>query len=1387
MMAIVAERGTPPLDVVAAVAEAVGLSLDGRRVFVARYDTDSAATLVAGWSSSGGALPVGLRFDVEEGGPADLVRRTGRPARVDAFAPGSAAERTAQMMGIESVVAAPLIVRGRLWGLISVGSTADAPPPPRTEQRLAGLTELVATAIANSQAIEQLAELVDEQAALHRVATLVAQDAAPDEIFAAVSAEVDRVFGLDPATFDVAGVVRFEPGPDLVVVGVSKSVEAVPLGSHFPANELFAPTHVLRTGRSARVGPDDLEAVGGDVADFLRHHGYLSQVASPIVVNGSLWGAISVNATSDFPADTEDRLGRFTELVATAISNAEAHRGLQRIAMEQEALRSAATLVAAGAPPTEVFAAITASTSEVFGVPFVSLVRREPDATATMVAGCATCRDYVGVTWVVPDDDAGVVGSVVRAEAPVRVEDHSHVHGPLGEAARTLGVGSVVGAPVMVGGRVWGVLAAGAATLGPSLGPDAGERLARFAELVSTAIVNTEARDQVHRLIVEQAALQRVATLVAEAVPSADLFAAVTTEAAHVFSDVDATLVATVIRFDPGPECVLVGRSRPYEREPLGARWAPRDLYVSTRVLRSGSSARVEEAELDASGGPDADVLRLRGFLYQVGSPVVVEGQLWGAMTLNSRHELPPDTDDRLERFTELVATAIANAESRGSLAELAQEQAALRRVATIVARGAPPGEIFSAVAEEVGGLLGPDHAVMARFDGPDVVSIVAEWTSTGDPPRLENRRPLSAGGIAKIVQDTGRPARVDDYVSAARGRQSWVLDSGTRAAVAAPITVDGRLWGVMGVGSRGAPPPAGTEARLVSFTELVATAIANTEARHALERVAAQQAALRRVATLVAQAAAPQDLFDAVAEEVGRLLPAANVSMGRYESDDTVTSMASWSSVGPTFPLGVRWPIKGTNVAWMVLQTGTSARVDDFSVATDPIGVAVREAGYTSAVGSPIVVEGQLWGVISAASTEGRMPPDSEARLASFTELVATALANAEARAQVERLAEEQAALRRVATLVAGGAEPREIFSAVSDEVGRLFGTRLAAVGRFELDAGSVRTFFSLGAPLDLVGTDRWEVVDYLATADVLRTGRSARAEAVRWESEEGETAERLRRLGVITTVASPIVVEGELWGAMLVASTDAQLPGDTEERLERFTELVATAIANAESSAELSASRRRIVAAADDARRRIERDLHDGVQQRLVSLGLELGVMGADPPVGDALKEQLASVTEDVRSVLDGLVELARGIHPAILSRGGLAAALKALARRSAVPVELDAQIEGPIPDDVEVAAYYVAAEALTNAAKHAHASVVHMDATSVDGTLTLTVRDDGVGGAKPGGGSGLVGLRDRVEALGGTIKITSSAGSGTCIAVTLPIATEPDGEIDPFLGQP
>ncbi|HEY8844975.1 MAG TPA: GAF domain-containing sensor histidine kinase, partial [Gaiellaceae bacterium] len=284
--------------------------------------------------------------------------------------------------------------------------------------------------------------------------------------------------------------------------------------------------------------------------------------------------------------------------------------------------------------------------------------------------------------------------------------------------------------------------------------------------------------------------------------------------------------------------------------------------------------------------------------------------------------------------------------------------------------------------------------------------------------------------------------------------------------------------------------------------------------------------------------------------------------------------------------------------------------------------------------------------------------------------------------------------------------------------------------------------------------------------------TGRSARIDG--YADASGPLGVTAREYGIGSAVGTPVIVDGRLWGVMATYSTpEHPLSADTEARLANFTELVATAIANAENRAALAASRLRIVAAADETRRQIERDLHDGIQQRLVSLLLELRSAQATVPrqLGE-LEGALSRVGEGLASAFDELREISHGIHPAILSEGGLKPALRALCRRSAVPVELEVRAERRLPEPVEVAAYYVVSEALTNAAKHAGASVVNVELDTQDAILQLAIRDDGVGGADPGQGSGLVGLSDRIDALGGTLQVTSPAGSGTTLLIELPL---------------
>jgi signal transduction histidine kinase len=637
----------------------------------------------------------------------------------------------------------------------------------------------------------------------------------------------------------------------------------------------------------------------------------------------------------------------------------------------------------------------------------------------------------------------------------------------------------------------------------------------------------------------------------------------------------------------------------------------------------------------------------------------------------------------------------------------------------------------------------------------------------------------LLPGSVAVAALKTGRPARLSGD-QLARGPHGDVTGRlGLRAAVATPIVVESRFWGVAVAATVRADFPPGTESRLADFTELAATAIANAEGEKKLRELADTQAALRRLATLIAQGEPPEAVFAATTREALRHFGGGTARLIRYEPDGTSTLLANEGTTGPHVRVGERWegyPPSGLTAT--VRRTGRAAYVEDYReiAGGEPY---VRE-GLRSAVATPIHVNGRLWGVIAVGSGQGPLPHDTGHRMTDFTDLVATAVANAQDRAALEashdelaRLVREQAALHRVATLVARAVPPEQVFAAVTAEVGRLLSADFTLMSRYDQDdaATIVGAWTISGADPAPVGTRLGLGGNDVHTL-VLQTGRSARMDD--YSKASGMAADVARKADVRSAAGVPISVAGRLWGIVVIASA-VELPPDTEARLADFTALVGTAVGNAQSRAELDASRTRIVAAADQTRRRIERDLHDGIQQRLVSLGLELRLAQSVAPAWlPGVAAEMGRIAGELNAVVDDLREIARGIHPAILSEGGLRPALRTLGRRAAIDVEVKVDVD-PIPrlpEPIEVAAYYVVSEALTNATKHAQASFVCVVVKERGDSLHLSIRDDGVGGADPARGSGLIGLRDRAEALGGSLEVNSPRGAGTVVVVELPL---------------
>jgi len=909
-----------------------------------------------------------------------------------------------------------------------------------------------------------------------------------------------------------------------------------------------------------------------------------------------------------------------------------------------------------------------------------------------------------------------------------------------------------------------------------------------FLTVTSPGDIETRSCKSVHGD--EHDALRRVATLVAAGATTADLFAAVAEEAARVV----AAPAAALLRYDADGSIAVVAASRPVTGFTVGSRWSLEDATLSATVLETGQPARIDDyTQLE---GSIATAVRAEHFRSSVGVPVTVDGVVWGmfCVTTAGTTPFPADTEERLRNFTELVAAAISNAESHARALRLIDEQAALRRVATLAAEDPSPAELLDAVANEVERVLDVAAVTVFRYSTDHSITVVgASARDTGFP--LGSRWPIDGPSLAANIIRSGRAARIDDYGEVPGTIAAAVRRSRFRSVVGVPIMVERTIWGLMTVASEEEPLPGDTEDRLRHFTELLGTAIASIDARDGLRRLAEEQAALRRVAMLVAQRATEDELFTAVATEVARVLEVSAVLLNRYDADATFTVVASFlaGSEAPLFSVGSRWPLDAPGLSAKIYETGVPTRVDDYSELPGPTATALRTLRISSSVGVPITVDGALWGSMCVGATDGaRLPAHTEVRLRDFTDILGTAISSTQARHDLGVLATEQAALRRVATLVAEGANSEVVFDAVCTEMGRLIDASTVNLAHYTPDGFNLTVAgWSQNDSHVPVGTRLPLAPDTVGYA-IHRTGKPARVDSYAHASSQLATFAHGR--GIRTALGAPVVVAGQLWGALLAGTdTDEPLPPGTELRVASFTDLIATAISNASIRNELISSRARIVASGDEARRRIERNLHDGVQQRLIAIGLDIQrTRSAIPDHQHDSTENLQRIGHDIAALLDDVREISRGLHPALLSRAGLRAALEALARKSPIPVEMNITLTERLPLAIETALYYVVSEALANAAKHSKAAAIMIAVNRVEAPETANERhaaevvraritDDGIGGAKPANASGVIGMADRVEALGGRFTLDSQTGNGTTIVVEFPFAS---GERQPLL---
>jgi GAF domain-containing protein len=1169
----------------------------------------------------------------------------------------------------------------------------------------------------------EAARIANRQASLGRVATHVAGGGSEQDLVAVINQVIAEFAGVEMSL-----MLRFEADDTAVLLAASGLTEdSAPLSRRLALGEDLRA--VRDGGRALRFGAHGWPLAGGlggaAGGDDLRWC-----VGVPITLHGRMWGVSVLGSTRDepFADDIEEGIAAFTHLVSTALANAQANDELRERAREQSELLRVAEIAAAGAHPTEVFHAVVEAASTVLnGLP-TTLMRFVDDDVADVLAFSGVGIPASGERLVIDPDS--VTAQVQRTGRAARIDNYRETPGNrfANEIARIRGS---VGVPVAVNGHLWGMLSA--SSWDEPLPADMERRLTPFAGTVAIAIAGAQARADLRTMADEQAALRRVAELIARGAKEHAIYDSVTSGAAGIINE-----ATTLIRFDTPHSYTVVGHSR--DAAAIGSRVDLADDHdVVSQILRTRQAARVETFPEHAESAAD---YHLEGLISSVGVPIIVGDRLWGVLSAaTTSRRLLTTAEQSLQQFGGLMAAAVANAQARGRLKDFADEQAALRRVAELAAHDAPTEQVLQAVAVEASGLAGVEFGMVLRYEGRDGANRIVALHGAPDNFAIGLLAPGTGDSSVQRVWGSGRATRVDDLGQMTGRWPRMAYERGFRASAGVPIVIHGKLWGALIVCGRRGPVPQTIDEHLSNFADLAATAISAAQARQELRLLADEQAALRRVAELAAHEAPAEEILRAVAVEASALAGVDFSTLLHFEPDGSSVIVAL-DGAPEGIRVGMRSPATGDGAVQRVWRTGKPARVDNLAEMSGVWPQLAHRHGFNASAGVPVVIHGKLRGTLVVVGRREAFPHSIEEHLANFADLAGTAVSAADARQELRLLANENAAVRRVAELVARGATLDEVFKAIASETSSLLGNLATSLLRHDsTDVAVVVAGHNSPAPVG-------------SRFPVLRndmTGEPA-------SSPEADV-----------TVTVPVTVEGQVWGAIVVSTPDEPLPAGSEERLAQFAELAAVAIANAENKSKLTASRARVIATADETRRRVQRDVHDGAQQRLVHTIIALKLARDAVRAGDSPTDLLEEALSNAERASKELRDIVRGILPASLTRGGLRSGLESLV--SDLPLPVDVRVSAPrLSAQIETTAYFIVAEAMTNVAKHARASRATVDVSVVGRTLLIEVRDDGIGGADARRGTGLTGLLDRVEAGNGTLNVDSRPDSGTVVRATL-----------------